>query len=114
DLKIRLTEFATSLAEGVKGNFQAYLIGWSGRVDPDQNVINHLGCNTPFNWGKYCSEKTQAALNEARLFTEPAKRKAAYEKAVAEIEADKPLNLSLSRGADLRVFGEAAGLQAAA
>jgi peptide/nickel transport system substrate-binding protein len=91
DLKIRLVEFATSLDEAVKGNFQIYLIGWSGRLDPDQNVINHLGCNTPFNWGKYCSEKTQSAFNEARLVTEPAKRKAAYEKAVAEIEADKPL-----------------------
>jgi peptide/nickel transport system substrate-binding protein len=63
DLKIRLTEFATSLDEAVKGNFQLYLIGWSGRVDPDQNVINHLGCNTPFNWGKYCNETLQAALN---------------------------------------------------
>ncbi len=91
DLKIRLTEFATSLDEAVKGNFQLYLIGWSGRLDPDQNVINHLGCNTPFNWGKYCNETTQAALNEARLYTEPAKRKVAYEKALAQIEADKPL-----------------------
>ena len=91
DLKIRLTEFATSLSEGTKGNFQMYLIGWSGRLDPDQNVINHLGCNTPFNWGKYCNETTQAAFNEARLFTEPAKRKAAYEKALTQIEADKPL-----------------------
>jgi peptide/nickel transport system substrate-binding protein len=91
DLKIRLTEFATSLDEAVKGNFQIYLIGWSGRLDPDQNVINHLGCNTPFNWGKYCNETTQAALNEARLYTEPAKRKVAYEKALAQIEADKPL-----------------------
>ena len=61
DLKIRLTEFATSLDEAVKGNFQIYLIGWSGRIDPDQNVINHIGCNTPFNWGKYCNETTQAA-----------------------------------------------------
>lgn len=91
DLKLRLTEFATSLSEGTKGNFQAYLIGWSGRVDPDQNVINHLGCNTPFNWGKYCNEKTQNALNEARTFTDPAKRKAAYEVALTQIEADKPL-----------------------
>jgi peptide/nickel transport system substrate-binding protein len=91
DLKLRLTEFATSLAEGTKGNFQAYLIGWSGRLDPDQNVINHLGCNTPFNWGKYCSEKTQAALNEARLFTDPARRKVAYEAALTQIEADRPL-----------------------
>jgi peptide/nickel transport system substrate-binding protein len=91
DLKVRLTEFATSLAESVKGNFQIYLIGWSGRVDPDQNVINHLGCNTPFNWGKYCSEKTQAALNEGRTVTDPAKRKAAYEAALTQIEADRPL-----------------------
>jgi peptide/nickel transport system substrate-binding protein len=91
ELKIRLTEFATSLSEGTKGNFQLYLIGWSGRVDPDQNVINHLGCNTPFNWGKYCSEKTQAALNEARTVSDPAKRKVAYEAALTQIEADKPL-----------------------
>jgi len=91
DLKIRLTEFATSLDEAVRGNFQIYLIGWSGRIDPDQNVINHIGCNTPFNWGKYCNEATQAALNEARTVSEPAKRKVAYEKALTQIEADKPL-----------------------
>ena len=91
DLKIRLTEFATSLDEAVRGNFQIYLIGWSGRIDPDQNVINHIGCNTPFNWGKYCNETTQAALNEARTVSEPAKRKVAYEKALTQIEADMPL-----------------------
>jgi peptide/nickel transport system substrate-binding protein len=91
DVKIKLTEFATSLQEATKGNFQLYLIGWSGRVDPDQNVINHLGCNTPFNWGKYCNDVTQAALNEARTISEPAKRKAAYEKAMAQIDADRPL-----------------------
>jgi peptide/nickel transport system substrate-binding protein len=68
-----------------------YLIGWSGRLDPDQNAINHLGCNTPFNWGKYCNETAQAAFNEARLYTEPAKRKAAYEKLFAQIQADRPL-----------------------
>jgi len=91
DMKLRLTEFATSLSEATKGNFQAYLIGWSGRVDPDQNVINHLGCNTPFNWGKYCNETTQNALNEARTFTDQARRKAAYEAALTQIEADRPL-----------------------
>jgi peptide/nickel transport system substrate-binding protein len=91
ELKIRLTEFATSLSEGTKGNFQMYLIGWSGRLDPDQNAINHLGCNTPFNWGKYCNETVQAAFSEARLYTELAKRKAAYEKLFAQIQADRPL-----------------------
>ena len=91
DLNLRVTEFATSLSEGTRGNFQLYLIGWSGRTDPDQNVINHLGCDTPFNWGKYCSEKVMAALTEARTETAPEKRKAAYEKALAQIDVDKPL-----------------------
>src|SRR4030081_1704747 len=34
DLKIRLIEFATSLKQAQAGEFQAFLIGWSGRVAP--------------------------------------------------------------------------------
>src|SRR6202011_1362501 len=37
DLKIRLIEFATSLKQAQAGEFQAFLIGWSGRIDPDGN-----------------------------------------------------------------------------
>ena len=37
DLKIRVTEFATSLKQGEDGDYQLYLIGWSGRSDPDGN-----------------------------------------------------------------------------
>ena len=32
DMKIRVTEFATSLKESEQGRFQAFFIGWSGRV----------------------------------------------------------------------------------
>ena len=37
DLKIRVTEFATSLKQAEDGDFQLFLIGWSGRSDPDGN-----------------------------------------------------------------------------
>ena len=37
DLKIRVTEFATSLKQAEDGDYQLYLIGWSGRSDPDGN-----------------------------------------------------------------------------
>jgi peptide/nickel transport system substrate-binding protein len=90
-LKLRLTEFATSLSEGTKGNFQLYLIGWSGRTDPDQNVINHLGCDTPFNWGKYCSDPVMQELNAARREVTTDKRKDAYKRALTLVEKDKPL-----------------------
>ena len=38
DMKIRVTEFATSLKQAEQGDYQAYLIGWSGRTDPDGNL----------------------------------------------------------------------------
>ena len=38
DLKIRVTEFATSLKQAEQGEYQVYLIGWSGRTDPDGNI----------------------------------------------------------------------------
>src|SRR3977135_525210 len=42
DLKIRLIEFATSLQQAQAGEFQAFLIGWSGRIDPDGHAYVFL------------------------------------------------------------------------
>ena len=64
-------------------------------MSSDPQKCAHPACSCTVTkggpWGKYCSEKTQAAFNWARLFTDPAKRKAAYEAALTEIEADRPL-----------------------
>src|SRR6476469_9687397 len=37
DIKIRVTEFATSLKQAEAGEYQAFMLAWSGRVDPDGN-----------------------------------------------------------------------------
>ena len=37
-MKIRVTEFATSLKQAEAGDFQAYLLAWCGRTDPDGNL----------------------------------------------------------------------------
>ena len=39
NMKIRVTEFATSLKQAETGEFQAYLLAWSGRTDPDGNTL---------------------------------------------------------------------------
>jgi peptide/nickel transport system substrate-binding protein len=85
DLKIRLTEFATSLKQAEDGNFQVYLIGWSGRSDPDGNSYSFQVCNLPQNNSKFCDPAVDAAQNEARTRSDPAERKAAYEKAAARL-----------------------------
>ena len=49
DMKIRVTEFATSLKQGEQGEYQAYLIGWSGRTDPDGNIYIFAKTKAPQN-----------------------------------------------------------------
>jgi peptide/nickel transport system substrate-binding protein len=85
DLKIRLTEFATSIKAAEEGDFQVYLIGWSGRSDPDGNSYSFQVCNLPQNNSKFCDPAVDAAQNEARTRSDPAERKAAYEKVAAKL-----------------------------
>jgi peptide/nickel transport system substrate-binding protein len=84
DLKIRVTEFATSLKQGEDGAYQVYLIGWSGRSDPDGNSFSFQTCGSPQNNAKYCDKDVDAAHQEARTKSDPAERKKAYEKVAAK------------------------------
>jgi peptide/nickel transport system substrate-binding protein len=84
DLKIRITEFATSIKQAEDGDFQLYLIGWSGRSDPDGNSFVFQTCDAPQNNAKYCDKEVDAAHAEARARSDPAERKGAYEKVAAK------------------------------
>jgi peptide/nickel transport system substrate-binding protein len=91
DLKIRLIEFATSFKQAQAGEFQAFLIGWSGRIDPDGNSYVFLHTKAPQNDGGYSNPEADKALEEARLVTDPAQRKAIYEKLTKTVLNDEPL-----------------------
>jgi peptide/nickel transport system substrate-binding protein len=91
DLKIRLIEFATSFKQAQAGEFQAFLIGWSGRIDPDGNSYVFLHNKAPQNDGGYSNPEADKALEEARLVTDPAQRKAIYEKLTKTVLNDEPL-----------------------
>jgi peptide/nickel transport system substrate-binding protein len=80
DLKIRVTEFATSLTEAEQGRFQAFLIGWSGRIDPDGNSYIFLKCGAPQNNGHYCDKDVDGWLEDARKVSKFEERKAIYGK----------------------------------
>jgi peptide/nickel transport system substrate-binding protein len=91
DLKIRVIEFATSFKQAQAGEFQAFLIGWSGRIDPDGNSFVFLHTKAPQNDGGYSSPEADKALEDARLITDPAQRKAIYEKLTRVVLNDEPL-----------------------
>ncbi|MBI3744847.1 MAG: ABC transporter substrate-binding protein, partial [Chloroflexi bacterium] len=80
DMKIRVTEFATSLKEAEEGRFQAFFIGWSGRVDPDGNSYIFHKCKAPQNNGHFCDKDVDQWLDDARKVGKLEDRKAIYAK----------------------------------
>src|SRR6185295_7304788 len=64
DMKIRVTEFATSLKQAEQGDYQAYLIGWSGRTDPDGNIYSFAKTKQPQNSTGISSPAVDKALDD--------------------------------------------------
>ena len=91
DIKIQATEFATSLTLAEKGDYEAFLIGWSGRTDPDGNIANFATCGAPNNNAGYCNPKVDELIAASRATTDLAQRRAAWEQMAAIILKDRPL-----------------------
>jgi peptide/nickel transport system substrate-binding protein len=84
DMRIRLVEFATSLKEAEDGRYQAYILAWSGRTDPDGNLYIFHKTGGPQNRSGYSNAIVDALLEEARTKSELSERKEIYRK-VTEI-----------------------------
>jgi peptide/nickel transport system substrate-binding protein len=91
EVRLVATEFITMLDRARRGDFQADLVGWSGRVDPDLNISPLLGCGAAGNDGHYCSAALTKILAAARATPDPAARKAGYDEAVGLLATDVPV-----------------------
>src|SRR5665213_3588815 len=91
DMKIRVTEFATSLKQAEAGEYQAFMLAWSGRIDPDGNSYIFLHKDAPQNYSAWANEEADKALDDARLVTDPAQRKAIYEKLTRAVIDEEPI-----------------------
>jgi peptide/nickel transport system substrate-binding protein len=91
DIKIQATEFATSLNLADKGQFEAYMLAWSGRADPDGNLQAHLGCGAPLNYSGYCNQDVEKQIVETRVQLDPAKRAQAYDRIAVQVQKDRPI-----------------------
>jgi peptide/nickel transport system substrate-binding protein len=87
DMKIRVTEFATSLKQAEAGEYQAFMLAWSGRIDPDGNSYVFLHSKAPQNYSAWVNADADKALDDARLVTDLPQRKAIYEK-LTKLELD--------------------------
>jgi peptide/nickel transport system substrate-binding protein len=90
-MKIRVTEFATSLKQAEVYEYQAFLLGWSGRTDPDGNAYVFHICHGPQANSGICNPDVDKYLNEARTVSDLAARKAIYEKLTGVILDQDPI-----------------------
>jgi peptide/nickel transport system substrate-binding protein len=85
------TDFVTSLSKADAGTYDAYLIGWSGRVDPDGNIYSFVATTGSQNDSGYSNPKLDYVLNGARKSATTKSRSTLYHVAQQIILNDRPL-----------------------
>jgi peptide/nickel transport system substrate-binding protein len=91
DMKIQSTEFATSLDMADKGQYDAYVLAWSGRADPDGNIFSFDACKQPLNYAGYCKPEVDEILNKSRTTRDGAERRKLFEQLAAIALKDRPI-----------------------
>ncbi|MFI9511055.1 ABC transporter substrate-binding protein [Nocardia sp. NPDC052566] len=90
DLKIVPAEYSAMLDAQKKGTYEALLLGWSGRLDPDANIARFLVTGSNGNYSGYNSPALDEVLGWAAHSNSAAQRGALYEQAVRFISRENP------------------------
>ena len=78
NITVQPTEFTSALANAQAGNYQLFDIGWSGRVDPDQNTTPFYTQGSAFDYSGQAPQSVLGPLARAKATTNLATRKALY------------------------------------
>lgn len=87
-VNIKQETFATLLSDTTAHNFQAALLGWSGRPDPDGNLYSWFHTGGGNNDMQYSNAQVDKLLEDARTVSEQDKRVADYQQATQLILQD--------------------------
>lgn len=111
DMKIQPVEFSSLLDQEDRGDFDLLQLGWSGRIDPDQNITNFVGTGGSLNVSGYSNPALDKILTQARETNDLAQRRKLYGEAVTKLEQDDAL-IYLYRQANLTgVSNDVKGVQ---
>jgi peptide/nickel transport system substrate-binding protein len=84
-ITLRPSEFASALKDDDDGKLQVFLVGWSGRVDPDGNIHQFHTCGGSLNTTGSCNKDIDDLLNKAREVSDFAQRAALYKEAIEKM-----------------------------
>ncbi|WP_110968077.1 ABC transporter substrate-binding protein [Pseudomonas huaxiensis] len=93
-VEIRVMEWAEMLRRAKNGEHDMVSTGWAGdNGDPDNFLTPLLSCEAAKNgenYARWCNEKFQALITQARQVTDPQQREALYNRALAVYDEDRP------------------------
>ncbi len=90
DVHVNAMEFGTALAAVIRGDYDLALGGWSGLLDTDSNSWSFLHSGGALNWAHYANPAVDSLLDQARVESDPAKRRALYGAAMKQVGVDLP------------------------
>lgn len=99
-IDIQPIEFIAMREQTSEGNFEAYMTGTAGRVDPDLQYSLLIACDAVNNVGSYCNPEVENLLEQGRATSDTGERKAIYDRLAEILLTDLPhLVLYNPRGA---------------
>ncbi|MFC7403504.1 ABC transporter substrate-binding protein [Georgenia alba] len=90
-MTIEAVEYSTLLDEYARGDFEAFLGGWSGRVDPHGNMFDFLTTGGSNNYAGYSHPQVDELMTAATRTTDPAERAQTYGEVVTQVQEDNPI-----------------------
>ncbi len=90
NVKIETVEFGTLLDRADKKNYDAVMLGWSGRPDPDGNIYEFFHTGGSNNQAGYAVPAIDSLLEKARAQSAMSARVATYNVALGKILDDSP------------------------
>ena len=91
DLEIQPVEYSALLDQQDRGDFEMLQLGWSGRIDPDNNIANYLSTGGGQNVAGYSDPALDELLTRARTATDQAERVRLYGEIVTKIHDADPI-----------------------
>lgn len=87
-VEISDVDFGTWLDRQGQGDFDAFMLSWIGNIDPDDFYYAQHHTEGSFNFQGYSNPEVDQLLDDARVETDDAARKALYDQAVEMIVDD--------------------------
>jgi peptide/nickel transport system substrate-binding protein len=88
DVTLEPLEFTTTLDRAAAGDFEMYQIGWSGRIDPDQNIFNDWYPGSGLNYTGADYPELNSLLLRAREATSTAERHVLYTRITQYLQSE--------------------------